>query len=116
MEISFIHMSMNQNVRVNKTNFHMKGFALGLALKQKRNATRKSCIADCCVSLATVRHVFCLLVRFKSSLSLQQQKLWNFLERAHAIQNKSNYNNYKEENDLVQKTGATRTRTCLLAA
>ena len=33
---------MNQNLRVNKTNFHMKGFALGLALKQRRNATRKS--------------------------------------------------------------------------
>ena len=33
---------MNQNLRVNKTNFHMKGFALGLALKQRRNATQKS--------------------------------------------------------------------------
>ena len=30
---------MNQNLRVNKTNFHVKGFALGLALKQRRNAT-----------------------------------------------------------------------------
>ena len=29
-------------MRVNKTNFHMKGFALGLALKQRRKATRKS--------------------------------------------------------------------------
>ena len=28
-------------MRVNKTNFHMKGFTLGLALKQRRNATRK---------------------------------------------------------------------------
>ena len=27
---------------VNKTSFHMKGFARGLALKQRRNATRKS--------------------------------------------------------------------------
>ena len=35
---------MNQNVHVNKTNFHMKGFALGLALKQRRKATRKSSI------------------------------------------------------------------------
>ena len=42
MEISFIHMKMNHNLRVNKTNFYMKGFALGLALKQRRNATRKS--------------------------------------------------------------------------
>ena len=25
---------MNQNFHVNKTNFHMKGFALGLALKK----------------------------------------------------------------------------------
>ena len=33
---------MNQNLHVNKTNFHMKDFALGLALKQRRNATRKS--------------------------------------------------------------------------
>ena len=29
-------------MHVNKTNFHMKGFALGLALKERRNATRKS--------------------------------------------------------------------------
>ena len=29
-------------MRVNKTNFHMKGFALGLALKQRRNVNRKS--------------------------------------------------------------------------
>ena len=27
---------MNQHSRVNKINFHMKGFALGLALKQRR--------------------------------------------------------------------------------
>ena len=33
---------MNQNLRVNKTNFHMKDFTLGLALKQRRKATRKS--------------------------------------------------------------------------
>ena len=33
---------MNQNVRVNKTNFHIKGFAPGLASKQRRKATRKS--------------------------------------------------------------------------
>ena len=35
MEISFVHMKMNQNLPVNKINFHMKGFALGrLALRQ----------------------------------------------------------------------------------
>ena len=33
---------MNQNLHVNKTNFYMKGFALGLALKEKRKKTRKS--------------------------------------------------------------------------
>ena len=36
---------MKQILRVNKTNFHMKGFALGLALKQRRKATRNSPIA-----------------------------------------------------------------------
>ena len=29
-------MYMNQNCHVNKTNFHMKGFVLGLALKQRQ--------------------------------------------------------------------------------
>ena len=42
METSFIHMQMNQDMHVNKTDFHMKGFALGLTLKQRRKATRKS--------------------------------------------------------------------------
>ena len=42
MEISFIHRQMNQNLRVNKTNFQLKDFALGLALKQRQKATRKS--------------------------------------------------------------------------
>ena len=28
MEISFIHMQMNQNLHANKTNFHVKDFAL----------------------------------------------------------------------------------------
>ena len=32
---------MNQNLHVNKTNFHIEGFALGLALKQRRKATWK---------------------------------------------------------------------------
>ena len=41
MEISFIHTQMLVHLHVNKTNFHMKGFALGLALKQRRKATRK---------------------------------------------------------------------------
>ena len=42
MEISFIHMQMLVHLHVNKTSFHMKGFALGLALKQRRKATWKS--------------------------------------------------------------------------
>ena len=33
---------MNQNLHVNKTNFHVKGFAPGLTLKQRQNATQKS--------------------------------------------------------------------------
>ena len=41
MEISFIHMQMTK-ICMNKTNFHMKCFALGLAFKQRRNATQKS--------------------------------------------------------------------------
>ena len=42
MEISFIHTQILVHLHVNKTNFHVKGFALGLALKQRRNATRRS--------------------------------------------------------------------------
>ena len=42
MEISFIHTQILVHLHVNKTNFHMKGFAPGLALKQRRKATRKS--------------------------------------------------------------------------
>ena len=37
---------MNHNLCVNKTNFHMKDFALGLALKQRRKATRKLAMAQ----------------------------------------------------------------------
>ena len=42
LEISFIHLQSLVHLHVNKTNFHMKGFTLGLALKQWRKATRKS--------------------------------------------------------------------------
>ena len=41
MEISFIHTQISVHLHVNQTNFHMKGFALGLALKQRRKATWK---------------------------------------------------------------------------
>ena len=56
---------MNQNLRVNKTNFHTKGFALGLALKQRRNATRKSPIAHTSVrvTLASVELVIGVIRR-----------------------------------------------------
>ena len=47
MEISFIHMQILVHLHVNKTNFYMKGFALGLALRQRRNATRKLPIVAC---------------------------------------------------------------------
>ena len=46
MEISFIQMQILVHLHVNKTNFHMKGFALGLALKLRRKATQKSPIAS----------------------------------------------------------------------
>ena len=42
MEISFIHMQILVHLHVNKTYFRVKGFALGLALKQRRKETRKS--------------------------------------------------------------------------
>ena len=48
MEISFIHTQILVHLHVNKTDFHMKGFALGLALKQRRKTTRKSPIARFC--------------------------------------------------------------------
>ena len=42
MEISFIHTEILVHVHVNKTIFHMKGFALGLALKDRqRKAMQK---------------------------------------------------------------------------
>ena len=46
MGTSFIHTQILVHLHVNKTNFHMKGFTLGLALKQRRNATRKSLIVS----------------------------------------------------------------------
>ena len=39
MKISFIHMQMFVHLHVKS--FHMKGFALGLALKQRQKATWK---------------------------------------------------------------------------
>ena len=42
MEISSIHTQILVHLHVNKTDFHIKDFALRLALKQRRKATRKS--------------------------------------------------------------------------
>ena len=42
MEISFIHTQILVHLHVNKTDFHTKSFALGLALKQRWKAIRKS--------------------------------------------------------------------------
>ena len=42
IEINFIHTQILVHLRVSKTDFHMKGLAVGLALKQRRKATRKS--------------------------------------------------------------------------
>ena len=44
MEISFIHTQVLVHLHVNKTNFQMKGFSLGLALEKRRKATQKSLI------------------------------------------------------------------------
>ena len=41
MEISFIRTQILVHLHVNKTNFHMKGFALGLTMKHRQEATRK---------------------------------------------------------------------------
>ena len=51
---------MNQNLRVNKTYFHMKGFALGLALKQRRKPTRKSPITQCCELFRSLNQYSCV--------------------------------------------------------
>ena len=37
----FIHMQILVHLHVNKTSFYMKGFALGLALKQRQKANQK---------------------------------------------------------------------------
>ena len=36
MEISFIQMQIWVHLHVNKTNFHLKGFTLGLVLKEAK--------------------------------------------------------------------------------
>ena len=55
---------MNQNLHVNITNFHMKGFTLGLALKQRQNATclLRYLITDQCVLYKMMNKVSFLVV------------------------------------------------------
>ena len=62
----FIYMQILVHLHVNKTNFHMKGFTLGLALKQSRQKTTcKSPTNEitliCLVLTAAVVFVCCLL-------------------------------------------------------
>ena len=45
MKIGLIQMQILVHLHVDKTNFHTKGFAVGLALKQRRKAARKSPIS-----------------------------------------------------------------------
>ena len=42
MDMSFIHMYILVHLHGNKTDFHMKGFTQGPALKQRQKATQKS--------------------------------------------------------------------------
>ena len=65
METSFVHTQFLVHLHVSKTNFHMKGFALGLVSKQRRKATRKSPI----VPLFS-------FVRFSSSNRAAYAQLW----------------------------------------
>ena len=44
MKISFICIRILFHLHVNESNLHMKGFALGLALKQRRKTTRKGAV------------------------------------------------------------------------
>ena len=41
MEISFIHMQILVNLHVNKTDFHMKGFVLGLTRGERQLGNRQ---------------------------------------------------------------------------
>ena len=67
MEISCIHMQMLVRLHVNKIDFHMKGFALGLTLKQRQKATRKSPI-DLLYLILVVVQYGSVFARFYSRL------------------------------------------------
>ena len=50
---------MNQNVHVNKTNFDMKGFTLGLALKQAKGNLEIAYCAHSCLCLKSMEFRIC---------------------------------------------------------
>ena len=55
-EISFIDTHILVHLHVNKTNFRMKDFALGLALKQRRKTTRQWTISRLAVRTEKSRY------------------------------------------------------------
>ena len=57
------------HLHVNKTNFHMKGFALGLTLKQRQKATRKLSIRK--MAYTTYSMVWCNLEFFTITFAFQ---------------------------------------------
>ena len=83
---------MNQNLRVNKTNFHVKGFALGLALKQRRNATRKS----------PIEYGKEALLCYRSKLAMLPLKF--FLKKLKKIKKELNYSKNQKNVALVYFT------------
>ena len=83
MEISFIHIQIWVHLHVNKTN--LKGFALGLALKQRRKATRRSPIAVSYLWNLLAEHTFQLasgtframiLVKKNTHTTISRQRFW----------------------------------------
>ena len=72
---------MNQTWRVNKTNYHTKGFARGLALKQRRNATQKSPIV-------------CMLIPGVSSIKKLQLLCCIFREHVNELNSTNYHGNY----------------------
>ena len=53
-------MQIMVHLHVNKTNFQMKGFARGLAFKQRRKATRKSPI-ECSENYAIINGFYAFI-------------------------------------------------------
>ena len=64
VKCEIFHLKTSFHSVANKTHFHIKGFALDLALKQRQNATRKWPIENCSIS-------YCILLTVDSLCSLQ---------------------------------------------